>query len=41
VTKVGPEDVAGYLLVPGDISSQKQDIASNSKPVSRLGVGTF
>jgi hypothetical protein len=41
VTKVGPEEVAGYLLMPSDANSQHQDMAANSKPTTRFGVGTF
>jgi hypothetical protein len=41
VTKVGPEDVAGYLLIPSDTNSQQEDVASNSKPITRFGEGAF
>ncbi|HXH49746.1 MAG TPA: hypothetical protein VNM47_10390 [Terriglobia bacterium] len=41
VTKVGPEDVAGYLLVPSNANSQQQDMAANSKPTTRFAEGTF
>jgi hypothetical protein len=41
VTKVGPENVAGYLLIPSETNSQQQDVASNSKPITRFGEGAF
>lgn len=41
VAKVGPEDIAGYLLLPGDANSPQQDVASNSKPTTRFGEGGF
>ena len=41
VTKVGPEDVAGYLLVPSDTNGQQRDMAVNSKPTTRFGEGAF
>jgi hypothetical protein len=40
VTKVGPADVAGYLLIPSDTNTQQRDMAANSKP-TRFGAGTF
>ncbi|TAM83938.1 MAG: hypothetical protein EPN47_03780 [Acidobacteria bacterium] len=39
VTKVGPEGIAGYLLVPSDVNSQQQDVASNIKSTTRFGEG--
>jgi hypothetical protein len=41
VTKVGPENVAGYLLIPSDTNSQQQDVATNIKPATRPGEGAF
>lgn len=41
VTKVNRHGVSGYLLVPSETSIQQQDVASNSKPVTTSGQGTF
>lgn len=41
VTRVSPKEVAGYLLVPADSSSQQADVASNNKSISAPGQGTF
>ncbi len=41
VTKVGPEDVSGYLLVPSDTNVHEQDMASNRKSLTRSDQGTF
>ena len=41
VTKVGPADVTGYLLIPSETTTQQQDMAANSKPTTRVGEGAF
>jgi hypothetical protein len=41
VTKVNSDAVSGYLLVPGNTSSGQQDVASNSKPITTSGQGSF
>jgi hypothetical protein len=41
VTKVSPDAVSGYLLVPGEAGSLQQDVASNSKPDSTSGQEAF
>lgn len=41
VTKVGPETVSGYLMLPGENGSRQQDVASNSKPTSTSGQDVF
>jgi len=41
VTKVNPDGVSGYLLVPSEIVSGQQDLASYKKPVTTSGQGMF
>lgn len=41
VTKVSPDGVSGYLLVPGDAGRRQQDVASYSKSILGSGQGTF
>ena len=41
VTRVNPKEIAGYLLVPGDTNGDQQEVASNSKSISRRGQRTF
>lgn len=41
VTKVSPDGVSGYLLVPGDTGNRQQDVASYSKSITGSGQGAF
>lgn len=41
VTKVTPEAVSGYLLVPSNTGSLQQDVASNSRPNSTSEQASF
>ena len=41
VTKVNRGAVSGYLLLPGEIGSRQQDVASNSKPITTSGQDVF
>jgi hypothetical protein len=41
VTKVNSGAVSGYLLVPSSTSTGRQDVASNSKPITTSGQGSF
>lgn len=41
VTRVSPKEVAGYILIPSDTGSQQADVASNSKPITSAGRGSF
>ncbi|HET9178916.1 MAG TPA: hypothetical protein VFQ24_11220 [Terriglobia bacterium] len=41
VTKVKSNEIAGYLLVPSISNTQQANVASNGKPMSRLGEGGF